>query len=375
VLRLSEPDLRAMLDLVGESNGHRELATFRTAVLIGLRRLVPCEIASYNELEPAAGRAISLLDPAEAMIADGEAILARYAHEHPLIVQHQRTRDGRAYKISDFMDRRALHATRLYQEAYRLMGVEYQMAFCLPSQPSITVGLALSRGARDFGERDRRVLNLVRPYLVQAYRNVDAYQRLRARLDALERGAAESPTGIVVLDRRGGVELMSQTARGQLSRRFVLAGSARAGLPVPLAEWVAGARVTQSNGVPAPACRPLVLDGDERLVARFLPARGPDERDVIVLDPASGTPSVAALRALGLTPRQAEVLRQVALGRTNEEIASALSLSRRTVQKHLEHVYARLGVTSRAAAAATAWAGAELVGAGPPEAGPPPHSS
>jgi len=59
-----------------------------------------------------------------------------------------------------------------------------------------------------------------------------------------------------------------------------------------------------------------------------------------------------------LTDRELEVLDLAAAGRTNQAIARALDVSPRTVAKHLEHAYRKLGVTSRAAAAARAAAGA-----------------
>jgi DNA-binding NarL/FixJ family response regulator len=52
----------------------------------------------------------------------------------------------------------------------------------------------------------------------------------------------------------------------------------------------------------------------------------------------------------GLTPREAEVLRLLARGRSNKEIARRLVLGPRTVSNHLEHVCTRLRVSSRAAA-------------------------
>jgi DNA-binding CsgD family transcriptional regulator len=53
-----------------------------------------------------------------------------------------------------------------------------------------------------------------------------------------------------------------------------------------------------------------------------------------------------------LTPREEEVLQWVALGKTNDEIASLLVVSTHTVRKHLENVYAKLGVHTRTAAVA-----------------------
>ena len=56
------------------------------------------------------------------------------------------------------------------------------------------------------------------------------------------------------------------------------------------------------------------------------------------------------LDAPGLTPREGEVMRWLARGKTDADIAVLLAISPRTVQKHLEHVYVKLGVETRTAA-------------------------
>ena len=58
----------------------------------------------------------------------------------------------------------------------------------------------------------------------------------------------------------------------------------------------------------------------------------------------------------GLTPRQAEALRWIALGRRGPDAARVMGLSPRTVEKHLQGAYEKLGVETASAAAATAWA-------------------
>jgi DNA-binding CsgD family transcriptional regulator len=55
-----------------------------------------------------------------------------------------------------------------------------------------------------------------------------------------------------------------------------------------------------------------------------------------------------------LTPREREVLYWVAQGKTNPTIAIILQTSPRTIQKHLEHIYQKLGVESRTSAALAA---------------------
>ena len=57
----------------------------------------------------------------------------------------------------------------------------------------------------------------------------------------------------------------------------------------------------------------------------------------------------------GLTERELEVLRYLAAGETNKAIAAELVLSERTVDRHVSNIFAKLGVSSRAAATAYAY--------------------
>jgi len=57
----------------------------------------------------------------------------------------------------------------------------------------------------------------------------------------------------------------------------------------------------------------------------------------------------------GLTAREAEVLRLVASGKTNRDIAVELVISEHTVARHLQNIFGKLDVTSRSAAAAFAY--------------------
>jgi DNA-binding CsgD family transcriptional regulator len=64
------------------------------------------------------------------------------------------------------------------------------------------------------------------------------------------------------------------------------------------------------------------------------------------------------LDSLPLTARERDVVALVASGKTNSEIATVLAISPRTVQKHLEHIFEKLGVETRTAAALRAVAAA-----------------
>jgi DNA-binding NarL/FixJ family response regulator len=103
------------------------------------------------------------------------------------------------------------------------------------------------------------------------------------------------------------------------------------------------------------ACRVL---GDEEAATLELDAAraifdelgaAPDLARLEVLAPAdSGKPH-------GLSPRELEVLRLVATGMSNREIASALVISEHTVARHVQNIFAKLGLSSRAAATAFAF--------------------
>jgi len=100
----------------------------------------------------------------------------------------------------------------------------------------------------------------------------------------------------------------------------------------------------------AQACRSL---GDaetaaiELAQARDVFARLGARPDVARVDAIrGGTPPIPG----GLSPREAEVLRLVARGGTNREIALELGISERTVDRHVSNIYAKLDVSSRASA-------------------------
>lgn len=85
------------------------------------------------------------------------------------------------------------------------------------------------------------------------------------------------------------------------------------------------------------------LYGHAQKLAAALPGTTPPEPWAGELPPGPCTFS-------GLTSREGQVMHWLACGKTDAEIAALLSISPRTVQKHLEHIYVKLGVETRTAA-------------------------
>jgi DNA-binding CsgD family transcriptional regulator len=105
----------------------------------------------------------------------------------------------------------------------------------------------------------------------------------------------------------------------------------------------------------------------ERMAARACFERLGARSDLDALDALDALDGVGAAQNgadHGLSPRELEVLDLVAHGRTNKEIAGALFLSEKTVARHVSNIFTKLGVSSRSAATAFAFAH-ELVDAAP----------
>ena len=91
-----------------------------------------------------------------------------------------------------------------------------------------------------------------------------------------------------------------------------------------------------------------------RLRLSFVGQIGLDEILLRLMEGEVGTEAELLKRKLMLTQREAEVVLWIARGKANRDIAEILSLSPRTVNKHLEQIFSKLGVENRTAAAAIA---------------------
>jgi DNA-binding CsgD family transcriptional regulator len=354
VERLRQRDLQVFLSYLREIYAHRDLESFAANIVSALPKVVSSEWTSYNEVNPQSQTITYKMEPVPSDFPEGEQVFAQHIHEHPLIRHHQQTHNGQALKISDFLTQSQFHRLGLYNEFYRRLDVKHQMAIILPAPAPLVFGIAVNRSGQDFLERDRLLLNLLRPHLVQAYQNAESVTELRRDSALLRQALEESDLGVISLTNKGRVQFCTEQAQRWLSEYFEPSRWADR-LPESLQRWVEHQQslLSKNDDVPPPR-QPLILErSGKRLVVRLVEGHSKDGR-LLILEEQTFEFSEELLGPLGLTRREAQVLLWVARGKTDKEVAVLLYVSPRTVKKHLEHVYEKLGVNSRTEAVALA---------------------
>jgi DNA-binding response OmpR family regulator/DNA-binding CsgD family transcriptional regulator len=120
-------------------------------------------------------------------------------------------------------------------------------------------------------------------------------------------------------------------------------------LPTDVQSWLRS-RLGDERGPGSISLRPDT--GDIKLKLSYVGLIGPDEILLRLVIDDTVRNELVLKEKLSLTLREAEVLVWIARGKSNRDIAEILGLSPRTVNKHLEQIYTKIGVENRASAAA-----------------------
>ncbi len=352
-MALGARDLRGVLDVARALSEVADPDEFDSAVLAQVAGLVTADVLSLNDVDPAAGRVRYVMLPEDFPLPpQGEETFLRTMQSHPLAAYAARTGDGSAHKVSDFLSVAQWHATPIYREFYRPIGVEHQIAIALPAPRPLLVAIAISRApGPDFDERDRAVLDLVRPFLAQSWRNARERVMLRSLLGSVSGASTGDGTGVLLV-----TDPLQELTPGALTVLYRYFGRPALLSPLPprVHNWILTQRLNLSDSEDPKLSRPLTATVERRRITlRYLPAtRWHDE--VILLRETHEHEATAQLTAAGLSPRETEVVQLVATGATNAQIAALLHVAPSTVKRHLDHVYAKLGVRNRVQAAAAA---------------------
>jgi len=181
-----------------------------------------------------------------------------------------------------------------------------------------------------------------------------------ARMSVHVQGARQARQARNALDAFGHATLVVRAADGKvvwktpLARDLLLQHFDGGELDDAVLAWVREelARRAVAGAVPG---EPLKLSRqNRRLVLALHEQTGEDEWLIVMRESSDQAVIDAVGAAFRLTTREAEVLYWVAKGKISRDIADILSMSPATVKKHLEHIYEKLGVETRTAAAGLA---------------------
>ena len=278
---------------------------------------------------------------------------ARRAVERCLAAQNRRAAGQAAYLQGDL--HRLKGSFVAAEEAYReasARGREPQPGLALLRLAQGNADAAYAAIQRALGEtRDRPGRAALLPAVVEIALAVGDMEAARSACLELEDIAADYEAGMLdaaVLYAKGAVDLAQGDPEAAL---VVLRRAAQAWQALDAPYEGARARV-----LIAQAC--LALGDDEAAMMEREAARDGFARlgaapDIASIDAQAGPAGSRELH--GMTARELEVLRLVAAGHTNKSIAAELVLSERTVERHVSNIFAKLGVSSRAAATAFAY--------------------
>jgi DNA-binding CsgD family transcriptional regulator len=360
-MRFTQRDFEGLLDFVQDLHDHCGLHDFAHRTAACLVNVIDAEHVIHGDFDVERQSARLSMHPAMMKEHDGTVDgalhgdlsgLERRFAEHPLYRCFLQTGDGHAQKMSQVTTPAQLQHYRRSDPFARRFGARFQMAVFFSAGPALVSTLLLVHSQRDFTERQRALLNRLYPHLVQAFRNAASLNRLYQDVDGLVEMLEGPTSSVVVLSGGGDVKRWTTQAKSWIAaycRTPFPAQSNR--LPQCFADWYRRQLALAAHETLRPSPRePLVVSRNGRqLTVQFIPDHLRDEH-LLLLNEKSSQGPLEPLEECGLTPRESEVLAWVAKGKTNAEVGMILQLSGRTVQKHLEHIYSKLGVETRTTA-------------------------
>jgi DNA-binding CsgD family transcriptional regulator len=183
VARLSSRDVAAMLDIVHEGIDSTSSESFPRVVLVALARLIPSDaLLGYQRVDVSSGCALlerveivgQEVPPSVAEASRASALARQDPLRDPL-----RARERRVLNLSSMLTRRQLRRLGFYQEVWRPLGIDDCLRVWLPASNGFAEVIFLERSKRDYSDRDRTILALLRPHLIRVRAKAAARRRAR----------------------------------------------------------------------------------------------------------------------------------------------------------------------------------------------------
>ncbi len=350
--RLKGRELERLSRFLKELHQLRTHDQFTSHLVDALPIITEGEFTSYNEFLFGEQRVIYKSDqlPYCPNPLHYARVLENNLHEHPVVTHFLQTYDKSAYTFSDFVSAREFQKTALHNEFYKPLKMPFLLFMGLRVGRRM-LSISRHRNDREFSDSAKTTFNAIHPHIQQALANSLAVTRMHNELEAFRKAADNGQQGVTYATGRGRIHFANLRARRLLEKYGLQTRPGSHFLPARLRDWLSHLHkvVDRRDDVPS-TVEPLVINGESgQLTIRRLEQ---GLNDVLLFEEQQTTPSLDQLRHFGLSKRELEVLDWVARGKTNPEIGQILNISRRTVQKHLENVYVKLGVENRMAAVA-----------------------
>jgi len=339
-------DFRSILKFLEQLYVPQSLETFPTAVLSLLATVVPCDRSAYVavDLEQCKVSLVGLpLVP-----HDSEQRSPLPLNEQPSEAPPPWSVPSRVQILSDFLTAAQPYLWEgLEQQLMQTLGLEEQWGFGLVLPSPQPLGFVLLRDRRDFSERERELLEVLHPHLLQACTNAQALTQRQAEMAQLKQ-SLES-TSLIILTPTGQVQVTTRRAEALLLQYFQPLGESECHLPDTLQRWV-NYQLLPSAGRASSRSPLHVEHAGQTLTIRLFDDPLGENAWLLLVEEVPTPLSADLFEGLGFSPREAEVLFWLVQTKCPDEIATRLSCRCGTVKKHLEHIYKKLGVQTRVAA-------------------------
>jgi DNA-binding CsgD family transcriptional regulator len=339
---LSHGDLETLLAAINNLNASNDLQTLPERALSTVSRIIHADSVAFTGFSSSGEYAGIGWENSEAISPSDLEVFVQYMHENPLFAAFVIERRTETLKITDLISLADFKRTNVYNEFYRRVGVTNQLVTPMTISDDLVISCSINTVKEDFSDRDKLILTLIAPHIANAVRNSFAYDRLSSALDTEERG-------IIAVNSKGKPLFISEYARRLLAKYFAEAGKTGNSLPETVVDWLKQIQETsQAKNFNLPTEALKIEKQKDVLSIRLMHNSTTRERTLLLEEKQFVNPQI--FENFNLTKRENEILSLITQGKTDDAIAQLCGISLRTVHKHVEHIYTKLGVETRTGA-------------------------
>jgi DNA-binding CsgD family transcriptional regulator len=295
-----------------------------------------------------------------------------YYRDDPFRLIQGRFHGNKIISLENLVSYSSFLDTEYYNDFLRPQKIYYKTVIYLKSGTELLgiIGLFRPKGLGNFSEKDVRMMKILTPYLCHALKNIDVFRRIQLENCIFKMADQDSFSGLIILSDSMGLVYVNKWARDFCKN---LAGSHNGHrelgngensypfIPYLITEDCYHLREQMKHNlcdiIPLPICRILKMSEYRKYSLRSQVltkemSMGNRVFYMVKIDELTHqvTLNTGALEGdFGLTKREIEILVNIFNGLKNAEIAEKLFISEITVKKHLQHIFEKIGVTSRTA--------------------------